>query len=355
MMAAHQQSPTSDAFEHELRIRSVVVGTLLTAAAVVIVTLYSVLTWGRPHRSLILGLLIGALVLSVIVTLMPTDRLVRSRWREPFFLWWSFMCVAVVAAAVVLDGTDESPLSLIFILPLIFAANSYPVWSMLAVAVADVGTCLAVGLSDGGADVSRALVLTGLLGAAAAMCALQARDHERQREALELVSRTDPLTGVLNRRGFEERLGSAMRMAERSAEPVALLLLDLDGFKPVNDRDGHAAGDLLLQWVAHRIAACVRPGDVVGRIGGDEFAVVAPGVGAREAAELAARIVRTLEERIGASIGVADYPSDGTTTDDLHRRADEGLYSAKRGKHARLPPHLSPAIPLVRGTAAAAG
>jgi diguanylate cyclase (GGDEF)-like protein len=343
-MQSHRKSPTVDAFEDDLRVRSVTVAVLQIVAVGFVIVAYCAFTWDRPHRPLMVALVAGALVLGIALKALPTERVIRGRWREPFFLSWSFSMVAAVSLLVVLDGTDESPLALTFVMPLIFAASSYPLASTLIVSVLDVAACLAVGLSDGGHDVSRPLVLTGMLAAAAFMCTLQARNHDRQREALKLVSRTDSLTGVLNRRGFEERLDAALRTGERSGEPVALLLLDLDGFKPVNDREGHAAGDVLLQWVAGRIEACMRPADVVGRIGGDEFAIVAPGADAEAARELAERIIRTLGERIGSSIGIADYPSDGTTADQLHRRADEGLYQAKRAKHPEFPPQLSPAV-----------
>jgi diguanylate cyclase (GGDEF)-like protein len=342
-MATRQQSPTIDAFEDDLRIRSVAVGVLLMGFTAMVVAVYCAFTWDRPHRPLLVAMVGGAVVLGAALALLPVEKVIRSRWREPFFLSWSALMVILVSVIVILDGTDESPVALILVLPLIFAAISYPLWATVVVCVADVGASLAVGLSDGGDDAAGAVVLTGLLTATAMMCALQARNHDKQREALKVISRTDPLTGVLNRRGFEERLEAVLRTAERTAEPAALLLLDLDGFKPVNDRDGHAAGDALLQWVAERITGCVRPADVVGRIGGDEFAVVAPEVDARAANDLAARIVRALEERIGVSIGVADYPSEGTTADDLHRRADEELYTIKRSRRQSMPSHMSPA------------
>jgi len=326
-----------DAFEDDLRIRSVAVGVFLTTFTSIAIAVYGLFTWEHPHRGVLMAAVGAAVVFGIALLVLPTEKVIRSRWREPFFLTWSASIIVIVNVLVIIDGTDESPLALVYVLPLIFAASSYPLWPTILVCVADVGTCLGVGLSDGGGDVSRAFILVALLSATAVMCVLQSRNHDRQRAVLQQISRTDPLTAVLNRRGFEERLGAALRTAQRSGEPVALLLLDLDGFKPVNDRDGHAAGDALLQWVAERIQSCLRPADGVGRVGGDEFAVVAPDVDAREANELAARIVRTLEERIGASIGIAGFPSDGTTAEDLHRRADEALYTIKRARRHRLP------------------
>ena len=314
-----------------MRVGSVKVAVLLTVMVSAIVAAYAALTWDRPHRIALLLLVGAASALAAAILLLPLDRIVRGRWREPFFLSWSMLNVLVVSAIVVVDGTDESPLALIYVLPLIFAASSYPLGMTIAVSVVDVGACLAVGVSDSG-SAERALVLTGLLTAAAAMCSLQARNHDRQRAVLGRISRTDALTHVLNRRGFEERLTAALLGSARSNEPCALLLLDLDGFKPVNDRAGHAAGDALLQWTAQRIGGCVRPADVVGRIGGDEFAVLAPSADAGVAYEIAGRIGWALEDRIGVSIGVASYPADGTTVDELHRVADERLYSIKRDR-----------------------
>jgi diguanylate cyclase (GGDEF)-like protein len=323
------ESNRVDSFDDDLRVRSVTLGVFLTFLVVVVVVAYGVATWERPHRSLIVGLGLAAAAVGAALPLLPIERVIRSRWCEAFFCTWSLVNVAFISVMAVLDGTDESPLALTYVMPLIFAASCYPLGLTLVVCVANVGACLTVGLSDGG-DPDSALVLTGLLAAAAVMCALQARNHDRQREALRRISRTDPLTEVLNRRGFEERFDTSLRAAERSGEPLALLLLDLDGFKPVNDRDGHAAGDALLQWTAARIGACVRPDDVVGRIGGDEFAVLAPNANDKVANDIAARVADALEERIGVSIGVADHPSDGKSADDLHRRADERLYAAKR-------------------------
>jgi diguanylate cyclase (GGDEF)-like protein len=331
-----------ETFEHEVRVQSVRVGVWLTAMVTAIVVAYSLATWDRPHRALLIGIVFGATASAVGVLAMPIERIARSRWREPFFLSWSALNVLMVSVLVVLDGTDESPLALIYVLPLVFAASSYPLGMTIAISIADVGACLAVGLSDGGPP-DRAMVLTGLLTAAAFMCALQARNHDRQREVLSRVSRTDPLTDVLNRRGFEKPLDAALRAAARSEEPLALLLLDLDGFKWVNDRDGHVAGDELLRWAAQQIAKCVRPGDTVGRIGGDEFAVLAPAADGSAARALAKRIAAVLEHQIGVSIGIAGYPSDAETVEDLHRTADERLYGVKRGRTGRAAGVIGPA------------
>jgi diguanylate cyclase (GGDEF)-like protein len=120
---------------------------------------------------------------------------------------------------------------------------------------------------------------------------------------------------------------------------MALLILDLDGFKEVNDTYGHQVGDLVLKQLAKRLRAKLRDSDTIARLGGDEFAVVLPGDDQPGAAEAAGRLVKALEPpfnikgkrlEIGASIGVAVFPGDGVYADTLMRKADEAMYKAKR-------------------------
>src|SRR5439155_18756933 len=147
-------------------------------------------------------------------------------------------------------------------------------------------------------DSIHVVVLAACLGSTAVLCAWQAQNHDQQRGLLNDISRSDALTGSLNRRGFEERLESELARSARSGLPLSLMLLDLNGFKAVNDEHGHAAGDDLLCSVVDTLKAAVRQSDVVGRMGGDEFAVVSPGAGRREAEQLASRVREQVGERI---------------------------------------------------------
>jgi hypothetical protein len=97
-----------DAFEDDLRIRSVGVGVFLTAFTAAVVAIYCAFTWDQPHRPLLVGLVGGAVLLGAALTLLPVEKVIRSRWREPFFLTWSALMVALVSTLVVLDGTRSS-------------------------------------------------------------------------------------------------------------------------------------------------------------------------------------------------------------------------------------------------------
>jgi diguanylate cyclase (GGDEF)-like protein len=147
------------------------------------------------------------------------------------------------------------------------------------------------------------------------------------------VSRTDDLTGTLNRRGFEERARATLAIARRAGGTVGLLLLDLDHFKAVNDTQGHLAGDALLREVGRVLRECTREGDAVGRLGGDEFALLLADGDLRGAL---ARMHQHLDRVAPASAGTAMYPEDGVTLPELYRVADARLYAGKRA--ALLPP-----------------
>lgn len=156
---------------------------------------------------------------------------------------------------------------------------------------------------------------------------------------LQYRASVDPLTGLANRSTFDERLQQVLAQAVKQQSGFALIYLDLDRFKPVNDQYGHAVGDELLVEVARRLRAAVRDTDVVARLGGDEFAVIATRAGSpARVEEIARRIVADLAlpyalsvavADVSASLGVAIFPAHGEQADALKRHADQALYEAK--------------------------
>jgi len=160
----------------------------------------------------------------------------------------------------------------------------------------------------------------------------------RQADRLDVVALTDPLTGLGNRRRFQERLALECARAARYGESLALLLADLDGLKQVNDREGHRAGDALLRQVADVIASGLRQVDLGARWGGDEFAVLAPRAEASEAIALAERIRADVEQRTPASVSIGVAATGGAALDPeaLLRAADIGLYAAKQAGRNRV-------------------
>jgi diguanylate cyclase (GGDEF)-like protein len=167
----------------------------------------------------------------------------------------------------------------------------------------------------------------------------------RQADRLAELSETDDLTGLSNARGLVDRLDAELARSRRYREPLALLLVDLDGLKSINDRYGHRAGDDAIRGVADVIRCELRESDVGARWGGDEFAVLAPSTSPVAALALAERIRALIPERstrwpLSASVGVAtlDPNTDGEITDSatLMRVADAAMYEAKRSGRNRV-------------------
>ena len=164
------------------------------------------------------------------------------------------------------------------------------------------------------------------------------------------AARRDPLTGLVNRTGFWEVLDALAR--DQVSPIVAVLYVDLDGFKEVNDRYGHRTGDLVLTEAAQRIAGVIRPGDTVARLGGDEFAIVCRDLGTpREAVAIAERVLESLSGpvevdvadldgaiEVGASVGIATVAGHALRSDELLEAADAALYEAKREGRGQLAP-----------------
>ena len=171
-------------------------------------------------------------------------------------------------------------------------------------------------------------------------------ERTRNRAWLAYLANHDALTGLANRSHFNDTLERALSIAQRDRELMAVLYLDLDGFKRVNDLHGHALGDALLREAGERIRRCVRHSDTVARLGGDEFVVLLPGIGqAAVALNVGEQIRAALEQpyrledhdiEISASIGMALHPDNGSERKPLLQHADSAMYAAKRCGGNRL-------------------
>lgn len=221
----------------------------------------------------------------------------------------------------------------------------------LAVARLDIGDDAIVASAED--DAARLIYLFGgaLLAITVALvplCWWSLGEVRRQYRKTRTLAMSDALTGLANRTQFHERLDEAIAGAGRSDGRVGLVMLDLDGFKAINDTGGHAAGDRLLKRVAAALGEATRRHEVACRLGGDEFAVVAPRIDDRdELRGLADRLHKQLDLpvefsdgrtlRVTASLGLALYPDDAVDSDDLVNVADASMYSVKAARKAKLP------------------
>lgn len=165
------------------------------------------------------------------------------------------------------------------------------------------------------------------------------RAHIKELEKLALY---DPLTGIPSRRLLDDRLDSAISRAHRTQSQFALLFMDLNGFKPINDQHGHAVGDMVLTMLARRLKESTRDSDTVARFGGDEFVVIAEDINGEEAVTSLVQSFEALIRRgipiagrvlsVGVSIGCAVFPVDGSSGDELLREADARMYVDKAGQ-----------------------
>jgi diguanylate cyclase (GGDEF)-like protein len=318
------------------------------------------------QRRAVIGRLAGLLFTVGAVVSLPTNLLftappvgAASRWIDLLAFASGVVCLLIpwqrvsegwfqlvplvgsveVALSVWGVGVHGGIYSWYFVLVAVFVAYVFESRAQIAAQMLFLVACFTVPvlyLDDAGTAAIRSLVAAPLLITVAAMVAYLREGLEAGRAQLAEQARTDALTGVGNRRLRDERLGYELARHRRSGEPLALIFLDLDRFKDVNDTQGHPAGDRLLRDVGRVLSDTVRAGDTVSRPGGDEFCVIAPGTGAAEAQRLTERIELALSELtavgrpLSASIGLALSPRDGHSAEELIGHADHDQRMVKQ-------------------------
>jgi diguanylate cyclase (GGDEF)-like protein len=249
------------------------------------------------------------------------------------------LLMAGVAAAGYLDHiqTEHWDLTLLYIWLVISSALLLPRRVAIAVALA---AALVGAASISHPTSTSALIQAGSHAIIYWYVALVTSQLESERRKLLRLSRIDELTGLYNWRALHEQLRERIALAKRTQRPLAILMMDLDGFKKVNDRLGHAVGNQLLRDTASFLRATTRLGDGIFRFGGDEFVAILPDAGT-PGADIVARRVHDSAGKlalgfpseqidVSLSIGIAAYPTDAEEADSLLRRADQALYEAKR-------------------------
>jgi len=266
--------------------------------------------------------------------------LARRRAPLTWMLPLALSGVVMITAAVYFTGGVRSHLIALYVVPVIFTAALLE--SRLTAIV--VGSALLAGatpllVSWNGPYFRSLLILAAVMGLCAHVETRILRVAIEEGERSEHRALHDDLTGLPNRTLFYRRVRAAIAAAEAARSEVAVLLIDLDRFKEVNDTLGHHSGDLLLQDLARRLRHLLRTNDTVSRLGGDEFAVLLTDLATGAAAEsVAQQLLLTLQEplqlrglriNLRASIGLARYPLDGGDVDSLMQRADIAMYRAK--------------------------
>ena len=301
----------------------------------------------RPYAVLTTSLALAMMAVVPLFLLLPMRRWSRDLRGVAFFYVWSIGTTVMICTFCVLDGGASSPLVWLLVLTLTYAGLAYPPVGTLVMGAVMVLADVVIALTGDG-DLAASCVQAGVLVVLTVMVSWVCRnqwelidEQHALTERLAHQAAIDALTGCLNRRAFQEQLDLTARGIGPST-PVSLCMIDLDGFKLVNDTDGHGAGDDLLRHIAHHLMLNARAGDPVGRLGGDEFAVLLPGAGAAEAADAGERL-RAAVAAAGASYGVtasvgivtADRPSEARR---MLLDADHLMYDAKRagGNRATL-------------------
>jgi len=317
------------------------IGVALSLVAALILFGYAVGTTDHPNRSTLAAVAVIVFLASPGLLAIPVDRVMRRPYGICVFYAWSAAVTVAISFTGALDGGVRSPIMLLFAITILFAGMAYPPAGVAVVSAVMVTAYTVVSLAVGDAPIALVATATSILSLFSVVATLTSMNvwHRRARR-LQLTARlrelawTDPLTQCLNRRAFAERIAAS------SGAHTAVCLIDLDGFKAVNDDHGHATGDALLVAVTTAMAKCLRHGDVLARIGGDEFAALLSDVTPEDAAGIAARMRESIAEA-GAAGGVTasvGWACGEVADANLVAVADAAMYRAKAAGGDRVAP-----------------
>lgn len=346
-MAAEVGTPARPGAAH-LRAQVVRIGLLSSQLAAAASGAYLLLTPNGANRPALWGLLGGSILVTIAMVLAGRRRWIRRRHRMRVLHAWCGSQALIIAASAALDGGFSSPYVGLLFLPMVSGAIGF---APRAVSMHGVWTvcCLLGGAALAGNFVApRAALWAVAIGLTAGVASSVSRsllnlseDLDRANQRLEHLARVDALTGCLNHRAFYEQMQLDLARRSRGGEAISLLVLDVDHFKLVNDHHGHPVGDEVLRAIGTALRSSVRPGDVVGRTGGEEFAVLLPDTTSDVAVEIGERLRHAVATADGPvdvtiSVGLAVVPPRGWTASELMRTADAALYEAKRSGRDRL-------------------
>ena len=294
-------------------------------------------------------------VAAALLVLTPCFGALAGRLRNPAhrllaMRWWLYVGTFLLAVLANAGGSEATALHLILVGPVLFAAQVFQVRTVTGLAALALGGDLAFLLHSVHSEPPAEWMLLGSMSLFCVLAVTGAHNRTRnERVVADLAARLadaaalDPLTGLANRRAFDEALDVEVLRLRRGGAPFLLATFDLDRFKQVNDTHGHAAGDDLLRHVAAAVRGALRASDLVARTGGDEFSVLCPGTTGAQA-DLIAALIRTAVagahpvHRVTASVGTAAGADPTETPDGIAARADEAMYADKQRTGAALSP-----------------
>lgn len=341
-----------DATHDERRIAARAAGLMMIAGGMLATVTVILPPRAAGSDALILGLAMGLVSLGVM--LLGLRRASEVGLGIALAIGTVAITLATREGGLVGTGTNDNEMLYVWICLFAFNFLSMPhAFAQLALIGASYAWLLSGVPLDEGA--SRWLVSLSTLLVAGLLVAHLRRSRNRLVDELTHRARVDGLTGALNRRSFEERAEAELARAQADGTPVSLVIIDVDGFKRLNDEHGHPTGDAILRRIANRLELETRQTDAIARPGGDEFAVLLPGAASAAALAVAERLlsagVSDDEPGVTLSIGVATGPPDDGSFGSLWEQADAAMYEAKRagGNAARVAGSNGPAALAVAG------